>query len=132
MKNENVFKWIGRLGVGVYLLGTLVSAFIYATEGPSYPLVYEDVSLFLNILFVISIVTSIFISKTNSKYIISFVLMILSSMFFAIGLKSSYEVLDYMDNSGIVRLCAYSIVSNAVIIISIIYSYIKYKKLERN
>ncbi|MGL5330727.1 MAG: hypothetical protein ACRDD7_15775 [Peptostreptococcaceae bacterium] len=130
MKSEKKFKWVGRIGVIFYLLGTCISAFIFATEGPSYPLDYEDVSLMLNILFVISLITSIFISRTNQKYIVCFVLMILSSLFWVVSLKSALSVLDYSSNSGIVKLCAYSLISNIVIIISIIYSYKKCKKLQ--
>lgn len=128
MKYEGIFKWVSRMGVIVYLLGTCISAFIFATEGPSCPLNYEDVSLMLNILFVISFIVSIFILKTSQKYTVCFVLMILSSSFWGVSLKSALSVLDYSSNSSIVKLCAYSLISNIVLIISIVYSYKKYKK----
>ena len=67
MKYENKFKFMGRIGVVVYLLGTWITSFFYLTDGPSSPLLYKDVSTLLNILFIISVITSIFISRTNHR-----------------------------------------------------------------
>ena len=53
MKYENKFKFIGRMGVIIYLLGTWKTSFFYMTDGPSSPLLYKDVSTLLNILFII-------------------------------------------------------------------------------
>ena len=129
MKYENKFKFMGRIGVVVYLLGTWITSFFYFIFGPSSPLLYKDVSTLLNILFIISVITSIFISRTNHRYNICFILMMLSSIFFSLWLNPSYGYLNPW-NGDIKKVAIYSLISNIILIISIIYSYKKYNKME--
>ena len=129
MKYENKFKFIVRICVVVYLLGTWITSFFYLTDGPSSPLLYKDVSTLLNILFIISAITSIFISRTNHRYTVCFILMMLSSIFFALWLNPLYGYLNPW-NGDIKKVAIYSLISNIILIISIIYSYKKYNKME--
>lgn len=129
MKYENKFKFMGRIGILVYLLGTWITSFFYFTDGQSSPLLYKDVSTLLNILFIISVIISIFISRTNHRYTVCFIIMILSSIFFTLWLNPSYGYLNQL-NGDIKKVAIYSLISNVILIISIIYSYKKYKKVE--
>ncbi|MBZ9686942.1 hypothetical protein G9F72_011455 [Clostridium estertheticum] len=128
MKYENKFKFIGRIGIVVYLLGTWITSFFYMTDGPSSPLYYKNVSTLLNTLFIISIITSIFISKTNHRYTVCFILMMLSSIFFVLWLNPAYGSLNPW-HGDVIKVGIYSLISNVILIISIIYSYKKYKKV---
>ena len=128
MKYEKKFKLLSRVGVVVYLLGTCITAFYYITDGPSSPLLLKDVANLLGILFIISITTSIFISKTNHRYTLCFTLMMLSSIFFVFWITQSSGILNSW-HGDIIKVGIYSLISNIPLIISIIYSYKKYEKV---
>ncbi|MCR8747209.1 hypothetical protein [Romboutsia lituseburensis] len=127
MQDNKGFEFISKIGIIVYLFGTCITAFLYITDGPSSPFVYKEVSNLLHALFIISVITSISILKTNHKYILSFILMILSSIFFLFFLNPLYGKFSPWQED-IMKASVYTLLSNTLIIISIIYSYKKCKK----
>lgn len=125
MKYEMIFKFISRMGVLLYLLVTALNSYIFMVEDDYNLLIFDELSLFLHIAFVISIITAIFICKTSHRYRISFVSIILSSMFFIMCLCNILDNPNPWGGDGI-KIASYNLISNLIIIVSIIHSYKKY------
>lgn len=125
MKYEMIFKFMSRMGVLLYLLVTALNSYIFMVEDNYNLLVFDELSLFLHIAFAISIITAIFICTTNHRYRISFISIILSSIFFIICLCNIIGMPNPWGGDGI-KIASYNLISNLIIIVSIIHSYKKY------
>ena len=122
MKYEIIFKFMSRIGVLLYLLVTTFNSYIFMVEDNYNLLVFDEISISLHIAFVISIITAIFICTTSHRYIISFILIVLSSMFLVMCLCTIFGMPNLWGGDGI-KIASYILISNLIIIVSIISSY---------
>ena len=130
MKYETIFKFMSRMGVLLYLLVTALNSYIFMVEDDYNLLIFDELSIFLHIEFVISIITAIFICTTSHRYRISFVSIILFSIFFIMCLCNILGMPNPWSGDGI-KIASYNLISNLIIIVSIIHSYKKYTKSKK-
>ena len=130
MKYEKSYRFIVRLGVLIYLIISSLIGILFLTTSPSTPVYYKKILGILNILSLISITISLLVLKINHRYTVSLILMILSTMFFILSIYSTSFAIYAKDFEDVMKMLIHTLVSNIIIVVSMIVSYKKYNKFK--